>query len=97
MTQKLLAESADFDVPEEWFTDPAIYLSKGYDEKVALLATLYRPITGEMIAAELEQYFNSEQRYADDARIQRAERMAAELEAQLAARELVEQRNAPHP
>jgi hypothetical protein len=92
VTQKLLAESADFDVPEEWFTDPAIYLSKSYDEKVTLLATLYRPITGEMIAAELEQYFNSEQRYADDARVQRAERMAAELEAQLAARELVEQR-----
>jgi hypothetical protein len=95
VTQKLLAESADFDVPEEWFTNPAIYLGKNYDEKVALLATLYRPITGEMIAAELEQYFNSEQRYADDAKIQRAERMAAELEAQLAARELVEQRNAP--
>ena len=38
------------------------------------------------------QYFNSEQRYTDDARAQRAERMAAELEAQLAARELVAQR-----
>src|SRR5262245_51862038 len=92
VTQKLLADSANFDVPEEWFTDPTIYLSKSYDEKVALLATLYQPITGEMIAEELEQYFNSEQRYADDARAQRAERMAAELEAQLAARELVEQR-----
>ena len=50
----------------EWFTDPALYLNKTYDEKVALLGTLYKPITGEMIAAELEQYFNSEQRYADD-------------------------------
>ncbi len=92
VTQKLLAESADFDVPEEWFTDPAIYLSQPYDAKVKLLTTLYRPITGEMIAAELESYFNSEQRYADDARVQRAERMAGELEAQLAARELVAQR-----
>jgi hypothetical protein len=97
VTQKLLAESANFDVPEEWFTDPIIYLRKSYDEKVALLATLYQPITGEMIAEELEYYFNSEQRYAGDARAQRAERMAAELEAQLAARELVERRNAPHP
>jgi SpoVK/Ycf46/Vps4 family AAA+-type ATPase len=92
VTQKLLAESADFDVPEEWFSNPAIYLSQSYDEKVKLLATLYRPITGEMIAAELERYFNSEQRYADDAKIQRAERVAADLEAQLAARELVAQR-----
>jgi len=92
VTQKLLAESAEFDVPEEWFSDPALYLSKPYDEKVALLATLYRPITGDMIAEELEKYFNSEQRYADDARVQKAERMAAELEAQIAARALVAKR-----
>jgi len=84
--------SFDFDVPEEWFTNPAIYLSKPYEEKVKLLTTLYRPITGEMIATELERYFNSEQRYADDARVQRAERVAAELEAQLAARDLVAKR-----
>jgi SpoVK/Ycf46/Vps4 family AAA+-type ATPase len=92
VTQKLLAESADFDVPEEWFTNPAIYLQRSYDERVKLLTALYKPITGEMIAQELEHYFNSEQRYADDARVQRAERMAAELEAQLQARDLVAQR-----
>jgi len=92
VTQKLLAESADFDVPEEWFADPAIFLQKSYEEKVALARGLYRPITGEMIAAELERYFNSERRYADDARVQRAERMAAELEAQIAARDLVAKR-----
>jgi hypothetical protein len=92
VTQKLLAESADFDVPEEWFSNPAIFLQKSYDQKVALARSLYRPITGEMIAAELERYFNSEQRYADDARTQRAERVAAELEAQLAARDLVAKR-----
>jgi hypothetical protein len=94
VTQKLLVESADFDVPEEWFADPTIYVQKRYDERVALLKTLYRPITGEMIAAELERYFNSEQRYADDARVQKAERMATELEAQLAARKLVTKRSA---
>jgi hypothetical protein len=92
VTQKLLAESADFDVPEEWFADPAHYPQKSYDEKVALVKTLYRPITAEMIAAELERYFNSEQRYADDAKAQKAERVAAELEAQLAARDLLTQR-----
>jgi hypothetical protein len=92
VTQKLLAESADFDVPESWFTDPAIFLTRTYDEKVALLKTLYRPITGEMIAAELEQYFNSEQRYASDAKRQKAERMAHELEAQFAAQALLAQR-----
>jgi len=92
VTQKLLSESADFDVPEEWFGSPAVFLQKSYDEKVALAHGLYRPITGGMIAAELERYFNSEQRYADDARLQRAERVAAELEAQLAARDLLDQR-----
>lgn len=92
VTQKLLVESADFDVPEEWFTNPDLYLRKSYDERLDLLKTLYRPITGEMIAAELEHYFSSEQRYHDDARIQRAERLAAELEAQLAARDLLARR-----
>ena len=92
VTQKLLSESADFDVPEEWFANPAIFLEKSYAEKVALARSLYRPITGAMIAAELERYFSSEQRYADDARVQRAERVAAELEAQLAARDLVAKR-----
>jgi SpoVK/Ycf46/Vps4 family AAA+-type ATPase len=92
VTQKLLAESANFDVPDEWFANPAIYLQRPYDERVKLLTALYRPITGEMIAAELEQYFQSEQRYADDARVQRAERMASELEAQLRARDLVAER-----
>jgi hypothetical protein len=92
VTQKLLAESADFDVPEQWFADPAVFLQKSYDEKVALARGLYRPITGEMIAVELERYFSSEQRYADEARMQRAERMAAELEAQIAARDLVTKR-----
>jgi SpoVK/Ycf46/Vps4 family AAA+-type ATPase len=92
VTQKLLAESADFDVPEEWFENPPIFLQKSYDEKVALARSLYRPITGEMIAAELERYFNSEQRYADDARVQRAERLASELEAQIAARDLLAKR-----
>ncbi|HEU4322368.1 MAG TPA: AAA family ATPase [Roseiflexaceae bacterium] len=93
VTQKLLAESADFELPEEWFTDPALFLSKTYDEKLELLKQLYRPITGEMIAAELEHYFNSEQRYADDARAQRAQRIAADLEAQLAARDLLDQKS----
>ena len=74
------------------FANPAIFLEKSYDEKVALARSLYRPITGAMIAAELERYFSSEQRYADDARVQRAERVAAELEAQLAARDLVAKR-----
>lgn len=94
VTQKLLAESADFDVPETWYTDRSLYLDKPYDEKVKQLTSLYRPITGEMIAAELQEYFNSEQRYVSEAKTQRAERMATELEAQLAARELIAERGA---
>lgn len=93
VTQKLLAESADFDVPEEWFTNPDLYLAKPYDERVAMLKGLYRPITGDMIAAELEQYMASEQRYAAEAKNQKAQRAAADLEAQLAARQLISEQN----
>ncbi len=94
VTQKLFAESADFEIPEEWYTDPTIFLEQPYDQKVTMLTGLYRPITGAMIAAELEHYFNSEQRYSDDAKVQRAERVATELEAQLKARELLSDRTA---
>ncbi|MBA3469988.1 MAG: ATP-binding protein [Herpetosiphonaceae bacterium] len=94
VTQKLFAESADFDIPETWYTDPTIFMEQPYDQKVTMLTGLYRPITGEMIAAELEQYFNSEQRYSDEAKVQRAERLATELEAQIKARELLNDRSA---
>lgn len=91
VTQKLLAESADFDIPETWFSDPTLFLNRSYDEKVNLIKTLYRPITGEMIAEALEQYFHSEQRYASEAKAQKTQRLAADLEAQMAARDLIAQ------
>ena len=94
VTQKLFAESADFEIPEAWYTDPTIFMEQPYDQKVTMLTGLYRPITGAMIAAELEHYFNSEQRYSDEAKVQRAERVATELEAQLKARELLSDRTA---
>ncbi len=93
VTQTLLAESANFEIPETWYTDPTSYVQKPYDDKVSLLASLYRPITGEMIAEALERYFNSEQRYITDAKAQTVERMASELETQLAARTLLAQRS----
>lgn len=89
VTQRLLAESADFDIPETWLSDPTVFLNRSYNEKVNLLKTLYRPITGEMIAAALEQYFHSEQRYASEAKVQKTQRLAADLEAQMAARDLM--------
>lgn len=89
ITQKLLAESADFEIPGGWYEDRSLFFEQPYERKVDLLAELYRPITGEMIAAELEAYFNSEQRYGEEAKLQRAERMVAELEAQAKARELL--------
>lgn len=92
VTQKLLAEAADFDIPEEWYTDAEAFLQKSYDEKVVLLKSLYKPITGEMIAHELELYFRSEQRYVDEAKERRVERLAEDMLAQQAAIKIVEER-----
>jgi hypothetical protein len=94
VVQRLLAESADFDIPPEWFSEPTHFLQQPYAQKVALLKALYRPITGDMIARELEAYAAGEQRYGDDAKRTRAERLAADMEAQRDAHALLEQRAA---
>ena len=60
----VMERSADFDVPEEWFGDHALYFAKGYEEKLAALKSLYRPITAEVLFQEAQRYFDSEQRYA---------------------------------
>ncbi|MFN8477833.1 MAG: hypothetical protein U0074_08470 [Kouleothrix sp.] len=43
VTQKLLAESADFRIPEV-VHQPGAVLQKNYDEKVALVKALYGPL-----------------------------------------------------
>ncbi len=56
--------SADFDVPEEWFSDRSLYYEKPYETRLAMVAELYRPITPDVLFQEAQRYFDSEQRFA---------------------------------
>lgn len=73
--ENLKEYSADFDVPEEFFTKPEVFLKLGFKEKVEKIRQLYRPLTAEMVMEELERYFNSESRYRSDAKDQAQERI----------------------
>ncbi len=75
ITENLKEYSADFDIPEEFYTKPEVFLKLSFKDKVEKIRQLYRPITAEMVMAQLERYFNSESRYKSDAKKQSRERI----------------------
>jgi len=64
ITDAVKVRSMDFDMPDEWFEDPALFLHKSYDEKLEMLKALRQPITVEMVLQEINRYSDSEFRYA---------------------------------
>lgn len=83
--QVAVAQAADFDVPEEWFSDPSRFRAKPWDERLALTRTLYKPLTPDMILMALEQQFASEARYRTDAHAQRVNDLADDMRARVEA------------
>lgn len=95
VVQQIMVEASDFDIPPAWFDDPAVFRERPYDEQVALVAGLYRPIPGELIAERLQRYFETEQRYASDAHTTAVRRYADDMRARLGAKALLDQELAP--
>jgi len=75
ISENLKEYSADFEIPEEFFAKPEVFLKLGFAEKVNKIKELYKPITAERVMCELERYFNSESRYKADAKEQARERI----------------------
>lgn len=65
ITDSIKTRSMDIDLPDEWFSNPEIFVKKPYDEKVSILNSLRLPITIEMVLQEINRYADSEFRYAD--------------------------------
>lgn len=59
----VMERCAQFDIPEEWFTDKSHFIEKSYEHKVDMLRQLYQPITPAVLFQEAQRYFDSEQRY----------------------------------
>jgi hypothetical protein len=70
ITDGIKTRSMDVDLPDEWFEKPESYLHKPFDDKCAMLESLRKPITMEMVMEEINRYADSEFRYSaksDDA------------------------------
>lgn len=85
--QVATAQAADFEIPEEWFTDPAKFRAKPWEERLAMAKALFSPLATDMIMLALEHQFEVEQRYQREAHEKRIEDLVAELHIQQEARE----------
>ena len=65
ITDAVKVRAMDFELPDEWMEQPDLFLFKGYDEKLAMIKDMRKPITVEMVIQEINRYADSEFRYAD--------------------------------
>ncbi len=65
ITDAVKVRAMDFDLPDEWMSDPDLFIFKDYDTKKAMITSLRTPITVEMVIQEINRYADSEFRYAD--------------------------------
>jgi hypothetical protein len=65
ITDAVKVRAMDVELPDEWMTDPDLFLRRDYDTKSAMIRELRRPITVEMVLQEINRYADSEFRYAD--------------------------------
>ncbi len=65
ITDAIKVRAMDVELPDEWMSEPDLFLRKDYDTKTAMIRELRRPITVEMVLQEINRYADSEFRYAD--------------------------------
>ncbi|WP_099825165.1 AAA family ATPase [Oceaniglobus indicus] len=65
ITDAVKVRAMDFELPDEWMDEPDLFLFKPYDEKLAMIRDMTRPITVDMVVQEINRYADSEFRYAD--------------------------------
>jgi energy-coupling factor transporter ATP-binding protein EcfA2 len=65
ITDAIKVRAMDFELPDEWIEDPDLFLFRGYDEKLAMIKDMTKPITVDIVIQEINRYADSEFRYAD--------------------------------
>ena len=61
----VIAQSADFDVPNTWFTNPLEFSNKIWEDKINMIKSLYTPITTNQVFMAIQNQFDSEERYTN--------------------------------
>ena len=56
--ESIKERSADFDIPREWFSNPALYFEQPFETKTHMLVELFRPITPDILFQEAQRYFD---------------------------------------
>lgn len=74
-----VAQAADFEIPEDWFTNPSAFREKPWEERISMTKALYQPLTAESIMIALEHQFAVEKRYRDEAFQKRTDEITDEL------------------
>ncbi|MEM6382044.1 MAG: ATP-binding protein [Pseudomonadota bacterium] len=65
VTDAIKYRAMDIELPDAWFEQPDAFLAKGYDDKLAMITELQKPISMDMILQEINRYADSEFRYSD--------------------------------
>jgi hypothetical protein len=65
ITDAVKVRAMDVELPDEWMAEPELFLRKGFEEKAAMIRSLRRPITPEMVVQEINRYADSEFRYGE--------------------------------
>ena len=91
ITDAVKMRAMDIELPDDWFEKPDAFMHKSYDDKKAMIETLRKPFTMDMVVQEINRYADSEFRYSDrsdDAAVERIvrdqrlrERAVGEIEA----------------
>ena len=75
ITDAVKMRAMDFDMPDEWFETPDVFLRKDYDTKKAMISELRQPFSVAMLMQEINKYADSEFRYSGVADTRAVERL----------------------
>lgn len=86
ITDAAKVRAMDFDMPDDWFENPDLFLFKDYETKKKMIEDFINPVTPQMLLQEINRYADSEFRYANKSFDASVETRVRDLQVELAAR-----------
>lgn len=59
----VVAQAGDFEVPDDWFAKPDVFLKQSWETKINMIKELFGTISADAIINSITEQFNSEVRY----------------------------------
>jgi hypothetical protein len=80
ITNAVMTRALDIDMPDDWFSAPAVFLHQSLETKTAMIRELQKPVTASMMMEEVNRYADGELRFADKATESDVERRVRSME-----------------